>query len=103
MSETFDRPESNGFKAFFKATNCFAADGTCSFVGKVVHSDTNRTFNYESTWLVTNKDLVLTITKTSEPKGQPVGTIIRDHIVQLDAKRMVGEIDGQTNIWERIR
>jgi hypothetical protein len=103
LTVTSDIQHSNGFKATFKATNYFTADGNYSFVGDLVQSNVNKTFNYDGTWLVTNRDLVFTLTKSSEPKVQPVGMVIRAHIIQLDAGRMVYNLDGQTIALDRVK
>jgi hypothetical protein len=86
-----------------KLTNCFRADGSDSLAAYITKSNDVEAFNYEGTWLITNTNVVFTLTKSSEPKLQPVGTVARAHIIQLDAERLVYNLDGQIIAWNRLK
>jgi len=56
---------------------------------------------YRGTWLVNEGVLVMTITNASGPNNEPVGSVDRMRIVEVDSSRLAIEFNGQTNYLER--
>ena len=61
----------------------------------------------QGTWLVTNGELIITCTngqgttRTGQRFVDPLSWVHRYKIIHLDAHRLIGERDGNTNFWSR--
>jgi hypothetical protein len=61
----------------------------------------SREFAYEGTWAVQGQVLLFTYTKSTEPKGYPVGSTQRCEIVRLDDRELASRDLSQdvTKVW----
>ncbi len=73
-----------------------------SFLSAFTKTNLVVVLTYQGTWLVRDGELVMTITNASGTKEhEPVGSIDRMKIVQVDAARLALGMNGQTNYFER--
>jgi hypothetical protein len=87
-----------------KTTNFFAPNGSYTFISAKIEGNTMSTFLNQGTWSLTNQDLILTTTNSSQPKLQPVGTVGLAHIIRANDNQLIYKLNGGLTIsFDRVK